>query len=114
MRSARTGRSGIRSRSRCLIPMAQPARHRENVGKLHLPAVQRMVSEQTRRGSNRDWMKIQWQVTKIGARSCRTDRQAPEEGDSAQGAQDSRGVQGDLLLARFAIVARGPIGVKHV
>ena len=47
-RCARTGRSGIRSRSRCSIPMAQPARHRENAGKLYLPAIQRMVSEQKR------------------------------------------------------------------
>ncbi|QKC98912.1 hypothetical protein EB231_33155 [Mesorhizobium sp. NZP2298] len=45
-RCARMGRSGTRPRSRCSIPMAPPARHREKAGKLHLPAVQRMVSEQ--------------------------------------------------------------------
>lgn len=32
-------------RSRCSIPMAPPARHREKAGKHYLPAVQRMVSE---------------------------------------------------------------------
>jgi putative transposase len=31
-------------------------------GKLYLPAVQRWVADQQRRGSNRCWMKVQWQV----------------------------------------------------
>ncbi len=61
-RSARTGRPGTRSRCRCSIPMAQPARHREKAGKLYLPAVQRMVSQQNGQGSNRRWMKVQWHV----------------------------------------------------
>ncbi|WP_453973980.1 integrase core domain-containing protein [Amorphus sp. MBR-141] len=39
------GRSDTRSRSRCSIPMAPPARHREKARKLYLPPVQRMVSE---------------------------------------------------------------------
>ena len=32
-------------------------------GKLYLPAVQRWVADQTRRGSKRRWMKVQWQVS---------------------------------------------------
>jgi len=42
------GRSGTRCRSRCSISVALPARHREKAGKLYLPAVQRMGSEQKR------------------------------------------------------------------
>lgn len=45
-----------------LNPMAPPACHCEEAGKLHFPAVQRMVSEQNRRGSDRRWMKAQGQV----------------------------------------------------
>ncbi|MEN7449013.1 hypothetical protein AAAK29_00005, partial [Mesorhizobium sp. CCNWLW179-1] len=45
--------------------MAPPARHRDIAGKLHLPAVQRMVSDQNGRGSNRRWMKVQWQVSMV-------------------------------------------------
>ena len=42
---------------------AQPARHREEAGKLYPPAIQSSASVQTCRGSNRRWMKVQWQVT---------------------------------------------------
>jgi putative transposase len=39
-RSGPTARSDTKSRSPCIIPMAQPARHRERAGKIQLPAVQ--------------------------------------------------------------------------
>lgn len=44
-RCVHMAQSDTRSRSRCSIPMAPPARHREKAGKLYLPAVQKMVSE---------------------------------------------------------------------
>lgn len=49
-RSARAGPSAIRCRSRCTIPMAHPARHRDTGRKLHPPAVQRSGAEQTHTG----------------------------------------------------------------
>ncbi len=47
------GRSARRRRLCCSITLAQPARHREEAGKLYPPAIQ---------GSNRRWMKVQGQV----------------------------------------------------
>ena len=45
------GQSARRRRLCCSITLAQPARHRDKAGKLYLPAVQKMVSDQTRTDS---------------------------------------------------------------
>ena len=42
--------------------MAQPARHSERAEKLYPPAIQSSASLHIGRGSNRRWMKVQWQV----------------------------------------------------
>ena len=43
--------------------MAQPARHSERAEKLYPPAIQSSASLHNGRGSNRRWMKVQWQVS---------------------------------------------------
>ncbi len=65
-RSVPTGRSAKRRRLCCSITLAQPARHREQAGKLYPPAIQSSASVHNSRGSNRRWMKVQWQVKTMG------------------------------------------------
>ena len=101
------GRSGTRCRSRCSIPVAPPARHREKAGKLYLPAVQRMGSEHVIDGLYPNLEEVQ------GLRSGRTVRQALATRQGSQtNVQPSTPLQ-KLAHAKSCWILKPSVGTKR-
>jgi hypothetical protein len=63
VRNARTGRSARRRRLCYSTTLAQPARHREQAGKIYPPAIQSSASVQSTDDSAHRWMRQRAQLT---------------------------------------------------